>query len=958
MSSDEKPKKKRRVYKSGCEKRKQAQHKSFSALAPRCAKITSFFPDTVPPKSANANLVILPVPLEVESQNNESVEKKTGHPKHSQESQPSTSTIQVENIISNKLSPKHICDSDSEDTSEHTESETEALDDISIPNIRMEDDLSEINIFVSPPTHASIQEKLLFLKNHPIQPTHVEFPRLPFKTLIYKRQLTNGEYVPRNWLSYSSQLNKLFCTICMVFSNIKSVFNSDGMGDFKRVKQRIREHENSLSHSNSVDAYFRAKNNENIEFKINSDFENLRKNQVTTNRMVIKRIIDIILFIARQNLSYRGKDESFSLLRENDLSLKRGNFLELCVFLSKYDEIMKSHIHNLPARSIKKSSRGRGALVTFLSKTTVNQIISILGNYVKHKIAEQVQQAKNFSIQVDSTQDISVREQLAIILRYVHNGEVFERLISLISVEKTSGLALFNTLKIELEKVNLDVSNIIGCSFDGAANMSGQYNGLQAQIKANAPGSVYTWCYAHVLNLVVSDGTENIVKCKTFFGLLNRTACFMTESYKRHSVWKGKLNEGKFKSLKKISNTRWWSKAKALETLFGSSSDQSNELYTTLLVVLHFIATSNNFDAKTSSEAQSLIGSWVGFETLNIAFLYLKIFEILTPASNYLQTKGLDFNQAFHIIEKSNKDINKMYDTYYKINENVKNFITFVENKNCLENTDIFLETDFPVIRQRRKKLMLGEECRDEVHILNEKGATKKFEIEVYKVVVNQIRQSLTNRFSDHEVLYKEFFYFDPRNFKLINNENIKDISFLSISNLTGISPCIIKNELISFSQNFQSLKKQSTVDSSIATGPIVTDVEASSNSENDSSSSECSSFENFAIHFNKHQSCSGCLICCFKLIHRYNLHALTYSNLYIVYKCLITLSCTQVSCERVFSKLKIILTRLRSLLGQEYLEAFMLLSVETDILVDLNYDVIIDTLAKKSPLLKGKLLN
>jgi hypothetical protein len=40
----------------------------------------------------------------------------------------------------------------------------------------------------------------------------------------------------------------------------------------------------------------------------------------------------------------------------------------------------------------------------------------------------------------------------------------------------------------------------IGDSFDGAANMSGVYNGLQALLKQVRPSHVHTWCYAHVLN--------------------------------------------------------------------------------------------------------------------------------------------------------------------------------------------------------------------------------------------------------------------------------------------------------------------------------------------------------------------------------------------------------------------------------------------------------------------------
>ena len=64
--------------------------------------------------------------------------------------------------------------------------------------------------------------------------------------------------------------------------------------------------------------------------------------------------------------------------------------------------------------------------------------------------------------------------------------------------------------------------------------------------------------------------------------------------------------------------------------------------------------------------------------------------------------------------------------------------------------------------------------------------------------------------------------------------------------------------------------------------------------------------------------SCNKCLSCALLLLHRLNLHCCSYSNLYVVDKVILTLPCTQVKCELVFSKLKIIKTRLRSMLAQD----------------------------------------
>ena len=61
------------------------------------------------------------------------------------------------------------------------------------------------------------------------------------------------------------------------------------------------------------------------------------------------------------------------------------------------------------------------------------------------------------------------------------------------------------------------------------------------------------------------------------------------------------------------------------------------------------------------------------------------------------------------------------------------------------------------------------------------------------------------------------------------------------------------------------------------------------------------------------------------------------------------TLAVTQVECERSFSLLKIIKSRLRSMLGQEQLEAFMLLSIERRILDGISNDEVIEEFAKTS---------
>ena len=94
---------------------------------------------------------------------------------------------------------------------------------------------------------------------------------------------------------------------------------------------------------------------------------------------------------------------------------------------------------------------------------------------------------------------------------------------------------------------------------------------------------------------------------------------------------------------------------------------------------------------------------------------------------------------------------------------------------------------------------------------------------------------------------------------------------------------------------------------------------------------------------------CKNCVICCYKILQRYKLLADAYRIIGIACKFLLTLSITQVACERSFSTLKYIKNRLRSTLSQEHLSAFMLMSTEKDILMTLDTDVVIDKTSEKS---------
>lgn len=146
------------------------------------------------------------------------------------------------------------------------------------------------------------------------------------------------------------------------------------------------------------------------------------KKQILDRRAALHRIIDILKLIRKRGLSFRGSIESAYSLENEDVD--HGNFLEILMLLSKYDLTLKNHLNQSIELSKKRhdkvgSSRGRGDLLSFFSKTTLNYIIDLIRELIISRIADEVNEAKIFTIQIDTTQDINVTDQCSVIIRCV-----------------------------------------------------------------------------------------------------------------------------------------------------------------------------------------------------------------------------------------------------------------------------------------------------------------------------------------------------------------------------------------------------------------------------------------------------------------------------------------------------------------------------------------------------------
>lgn len=246
---------------------------------------------------------------------------------------------------------------------------------------------------------------------------------------------------------------------------------------------------------------------------------------------------------------------------------------------------------------------------------------------------------------------------------------------------------------------------------------------------------------------------------------------------------------------------------------------------------------------------------------------------------------------------------------------------------------------------------MAGEKIADDPI----QNAKFRYCVNVYNVIYDQAVNSLKERFSEHGKLFKSMSILEPSGFKDIKNYDHLQISkhLIYLVDILkkfdeDITVGTLADELFVFAGKWPRIKHINNINNQDAN-----EREVNINIESDSEEDEDLIKK---IEIKNKIACQDCIVCCYNVLKTYNLHTMAYSSLFMAYKFILTLSCTQVKCETTFSKLKYVLNRLRNTLSQEKL-TFLLMNVEKDILLNIKNDDIINLITKKSDELKNILL-
>ncbi|XP_030943689.1 zinc finger MYM-type protein 1-like [Quercus lobata] len=363
-----------------------------------------------------------------------------------------------------------------------------------------------------------------YIKKGPHQP-----PLETFKKSGKQNRSFQASWYRNNskWLEYSPTTDAAYCLPCFVFHNPNVVVGQNafivgGFRNWKKVGGRdcsFQVHIGKDPNSAHRVAEQMCKDLMNQSQHLQRVVDHFTTEQIANNRLQLKATIFIVRYLAFQAIAFRGRDESFS-------SLNRGNFHESLGIVTFWNEKVAEIIEKAPKNA------------TYTSPRIQKEILHVFSAKVKKAIREEIGDAK-FCIMVDEARDESMKEQMAVVFRYVDaEGFVKERFFGLIHVVDTAALTLKKGIYSLLSQYCLDIQNIRGQGYDGASNMRGMWNGLQALILNDCPYAYYIHCFAHRLQLALVKASKQVVPTSHFFLTLLFLIKIVSASCKRNEQLK------------------------------------------------------------------------------------------------------------------------------------------------------------------------------------------------------------------------------------------------------------------------------------------------------------------------------------------------------------------------------------------------------------------------------------
>ena len=199
-----------------------------------------------------------------------------------------------------------------------------------------------------------------------------------------------------------------------------------------------------------------------------------------------------------------------------------------------------------------------------------------------------------------------------------------------VSEDKTAA-AISDLILTHIQDFSNCGEKLVAQSYDGCAVMASSLHGVQANIKASFPRALFVHCYAHCLNLVLSQSASSILECRMFFAPLSGLAAFFSKSPKRAKF----LDKFLSRRLPHVCPTRWNYSSRLVNTVH----EKKEELR---LVFRTMLEHQSEVENDTLSVIQGHLSNLEAFEFCFLLATFQSIFSLTDVLFSVPQNYSLD----------------------------------------------------------------------------------------------------------------------------------------------------------------------------------------------------------------------------------------------------------------------------------------------------------------------------
>jgi hypothetical protein len=235
----------------------------------------------------------------------------------------------------------------------------------------------------------------------PTQPKEFSFPR-KWQTGEW-RSFQKSWFDEFDWLEYSISKDTAYCLYCYLFFDPgkpekfgSTVFAKEGYVNWKKAIETFRKHSSCKTHTDArikCDDFMNQRKNVVRQYNENSKEEDKRY------EIHLNSSLDVVRFLIMKGDAFRGHDESST-------SLNKGAFKELVDWYKGKVEIVKDAYE----KGKKNCQMLPPDIHKDLTKACVEEVMTVIMDEVE---------GRKFFVLIDESRDVSINEQMAVILRLV-----------------------------------------------------------------------------------------------------------------------------------------------------------------------------------------------------------------------------------------------------------------------------------------------------------------------------------------------------------------------------------------------------------------------------------------------------------------------------------------------------------------------------------------------------------